>query len=38
MIHINGNTYTELGTDTFTCSNDWTTHKINYKFDCNEKC
>ena len=25
-------------TDTFTCSNDGTTYKINHKFDCNEKC
>ena len=24
--------------DTFTCSNDGTTYKINHKFDCNEKC
>ena len=27
-----------LETDTFTCSNDQTTYKINHKFDCNEKC
>ena len=26
-----------LETDTFTCSNDQTTYKINNKFDCNEK-
>ena len=26
-----------LETDTFTCSNDETTYKINHKFDCNEK-
>ena len=25
-------------TDTFTCSNDQTTCKINHKFECNEKC
>ena len=25
-------------TDTFTCSNDGTTYKINHKFDCNEIC
>ena len=24
--------------DTFTCSNDQTTYKINHKFDCNKKC
>ena len=24
--------------DTFTCSNDGITYKINHKFDCNEKC
>ena len=27
-----------LATDTFTCSNDQTTYKINNKFDSNEKC
>ena len=27
-----------LETDTFTCSNDQTTYKINHKFDCNKKC
>ena len=27
-----------LETDTFTCSNDQTTYKVNHKFDCNEKC
>ena len=27
-----------LETDTFTCSNDQTTYKINHKFGCNEKC
>ena len=27
-----------LEVDTFTCSNDQTTYKINHKFDCNEKC
>ena len=27
-----------LETDTFTCSNDQTTYKINHKVDCNEKC
>ena len=27
-----------LETDTFTCSNDQTTYKINHKFDSNEKC
>ena len=25
-------------TDTFTCSNDSITYKINHKLDCNEKC
>ena len=25
-------------TDTFTCSNNGTTYKINHKFNCNEKC
>ena len=27
-----------LETDTFICSNDQTTYKINHKFDCIEKC
>ena len=27
-----------LETNTFTCSYDQTTYKINHKFDCNEKC
>ena len=27
-----------LETDTFTCSNDQTPCKINYKVDCKEKC
>ena len=27
-----------LETDTFTCSNDQITCKINHKFDCNGKC
>ena len=27
-----------LETDTFTCSNDQTSHKINHKFDYDEKC
>ena len=27
-----------LDTNTFTCSNDQTTYKINHRFDSNEKC
>ena len=27
-----------LETNTFTCSNDKTTYKINHKFDCDKKC